>query len=162
MCAPTSTPPGHIKKEQETKDVRQQEAIGRSKGGLSTKIHALVDALGNPLDFILTPGQACDLEGTDAFLPGLKAEALLADKAYDADERVIHVLKTMNIEAVIPPKSNRTEPRDYDQELYKARHLIENFFLKLKQFRAIATRYDKTARNFLGAIFLAGTYVWLN
>ena len=118
--------------------------------------------MGNPLDFILTPGQACDLEGTDAFLPGLKAEALLADKAYDADERVIHVLKTMNIEAVIPPKSNRTEPRDYDQELYKARHLIENFFLKLKQFRAIATRYDKTARNFLGAIFLAGTYVWLN
>jgi len=129
---------------------------------LTTKIHAIVDALGNPLDFILTPGQSCDLEGADAFLPGLTAAALLADKAFDADERVMDVLKEKGIEAVIPPKSNRKEQRAYDEELYKARHLIENFFLKLKQFRAIATRYDKTARNFLGAVFLAGAYVWLN
>ena len=63
--------------------------------------------------------------------------------------------------AVIPPKGNRKEPRPYDKELYKARHLIENFFAKLKQFRAIATRYDKTARNFLAAIHLAAAYVWL-
>jgi transposase len=129
---------------------------------LSTKIHALVDALGNPLDFLLTPGQACDLEGTDAFLPGLSAGALLADKAYDADERVLKALEEKGIEAVIPPKSNRKQQRDYDKDLYKTRHLVENFFLKLKQFRAIATRYDKTARNFLGAVFLAGAYLWLN
>lgn len=144
---------------QDTQDVRQQEVIGRSKGGLSTKIHAMVDALGNPLDFILTPGQACDLEGADAFLPDLQADALLADQAFDADERVLKILEEKGIQAVIPPKSNRKAPRDYDEELDKARHLIENFFLKLKQFRAIATRYDKTARNFLGAVFLAGAYI---
>jgi len=142
--------------------VREREAIGRSKGGLSTKIHALVDAAGRPLDFILTPGQACDLEGSDAFLPDVQAGALLADKAFDADERVLKVLAQKGIEAVIPPKANRKEKRPYDQALYKARHLIENFFLKLKQFRAIATRYDKTAQNFLGAVFLAGAYIWLN
>ena len=142
--------------------MREREAIGRSKGGLSSKIHALVDALGNPLDFMLTAGQACDLEGSDAFLPELKAGALLADKAFDADERVLKILAQKEIEAVIPPKSNRKEKRLYDEALYKARHLIENFFLKLKQFRAIATRYDKTAQNFLGAVFLAGAYIWLN
>ena len=142
--------------------MREREAIGRSKGGLSTKIHALVDAAGRPLDFILTPGQACDLEGSDAFLPDVQAGALLADKAFDADERVLKVLAQKGIEAVIPPKANRKEKRPYDQALYKARHLIENFFLKLKQFRAIATRYDKTAQNFLGAVFLAGAYIWLN
>ena len=129
---------------------------------MSTKIHALVDAAGRPLDFILTPGQACDLEGSYAFLPDVQAGALLADKAFDADERVLKVLAQKGIEAVIPPKANRKEKRPYDQALYKARHLIENFFLKLKQFRAIATRYDKTAQNFLGAVFLAGAYIWLN
>lgn len=129
---------------------------------MSTKIHAIVDALGNPLDFLLTPGQACDLEGTDAFLPALTAGALLADKAYDADERVLKMLAERGIDAVIPSKSNRKQQRSFDEDLYKARHLVENFFLKLKQFRAIATRYDKTARNFLGAVFLAGAYVWLN
>ena len=71
---------------------RRDQAIGRSKGGLSTKIHALVDALGNPLDFILTPGQAHDLQGADALLPDMAAETLLADKAFDADERVIEPL----------------------------------------------------------------------
>ena len=101
---------------------------------MSTKIHALVDALGNPLDFLLTPGQACDLEGTDAFLPGLSAGALLANKAYDADERVLKALEEKGIEAVIPPKSNRKQQRDYDKDLYKTRHLVENFFLKLKPY----------------------------
>jgi len=136
--------------------------VGRSKGGLTTKIHALVDALGNPVDFIITPGQACDLEGSDAFLPNITAEAVLADKAFDADERVIKPLEQAGIKIVIPPKSNRKNPRIYDEYLYKSRHLIENFFAKLKQFRAIATRYDKSARNFLAAVFLVGAYIWLN
>ena len=87
---------------------------------------------------------------------------MLADKAYDADDRVIKPLQAAGKAIVIPPKRNRKEPRFYDMKLYKARHLIENFFCKLKQFRAIATRYDKTARNFLGAVFLAGASVWLN
>jgi len=129
---------------------------------LSTKIHALVDALGNPLAFMLTPGQAHDLEGADALLPQMAADTLLADKAFDADKRVIEPLLAAGKTAVIPPKSNRKIQRDYDKEAYKARHLIENFFCKLKQFRAIATRYDKTARNFLAAIHLAAAIIWLN
>ena len=127
----------------------EDQAIGRSKGGLSTKIHALVDALGNPLAFFLTPGQAHDLEGADALLPQMQADTLLADKAFDADERVIEPLLAAGKTLVIPPKSNRKVQRAFDKEMYKARHLIENFFCKLKQYRAIATRYDKTARNFL-------------
>jgi len=129
---------------------------------LSTKIHATVDALGNPTGFHLTPGQAHDLLGADALLPALEADALLADKAYDADERVIRPLRDAGIEPVIPPKANRKEPRSYDKDLYKARSLIEIFFCKLKQFRAIATRYDKTARNFLAAVNLAAAVIWLN
>lgn len=111
---------------------------------------------------MLTPGQAHDLNGADGLLPDLKAEALLADKAYDADERVLVPLQNAGITAVIPSKSNRIIQRDYDKDLYEARHLIENFFCKLKQYRAIATRYDKTARNFLAAIYLASTVIWLN
>jgi len=87
---------------------------------------------------------------------------LIADKAFDADERVLEPLAAAGKTAVIPPRANRLVKRDYDRDLYKTRHLIENFFAKLKQFRAIATRYDKTARNFLAAIHLAASVVWLN
>ncbi len=88
-------------------------------------------------------------------MPDLEAQALLADKAYDADERVLVPLQNAGMIAVIPAKSNRIIQRDYDKDLYEARQLIENFFCKLKQYRAIATRYDKTARNFLAAVYLA-------
>ena len=129
---------------------------------MSTKIHALVDALGNPLAFFLTPGQAHDLEGADALLPQMQADTLVADKAFDADERVIEPLLAAGKTLVIPPKANRKVQRPFDKEMYKARHLIENFFCKLKQFRAIATRYDKTARNFLAGIQLAAAVILLN
>jgi transposase len=129
---------------------------------LSTKIHTLVDALGNPLGFFLSGGQAHDLIGADHLLPSMQAETLIADKAFDADTRVIAPLAAAGKTAVIPPKANRRLPRDFDRDLYKARHLIENFFAKLKQFRAIATRYDKTARNFLAAVHLAAAAIWLN
>lgn len=129
---------------------------------MTTKIHATCDALGNPTGFHLTPGQAHDLEGADVLLPGIDAETVIADKAFDADERVIEPLQQAGKTIVIPPKSNRTVPRAYDENLYKARHLIENFFARLKQFRAIATRYDKRATNFLGAIYLTASMTWLN
>ena len=112
--------------------------------------------------FLLTPGQESDLSGADALLPRMEAKALLADKAYDADERVLKLLDKAGKTAVIPPKRNRTVQRKYDKELDKERHLIENFFCKLKQFRAIATRYDKTARNFLAAVYLIGAVILLN
>lgn len=95
-------------------------------------------------------------------MPPLEAKTILADKGYDAEYRVLNPLREAGKESVIPPKKNRKEQRGYDKELYKARHLIENFFCRLKQYRAIATRYDKTARNFLAAIYLAATIVWLN
>ena len=110
----------------------------------------------------LSPGQAHDLAGADALLPDLAAHMLIADKAFDAEERVLKPLERAGKTAVIPPKGNRKEPRPYDKDLYKARHLIENFFAKLKQFRAIATRYDKRATNFLAAIHLAAATIWLN
>ncbi len=129
---------------------------------MSTKIHALVDALGNPLAFFLTPGQAHDLDGADKLLPQMQADILLADKAFDADKRVIEPLLGAGKTLVIPQKSRRKIKRGFDKELYEARHLIENFFCKLKQYRAIATRYDKTAGNFLASIHLAAAVIWLN
>ena len=128
---------------------------------MSTKIHATVDALGNPTGFHLSGGQACDLDGADVLLPDISAKTILADKGYDADVRVLEPLTRAGKIAVIPPKRHRTNQRFYDKHLYRARHLIENFFGKLKQFRAIATRYDKTARNFLAAIHLAAAAIWL-
>jgi transposase len=95
-------------------------------------------------------------------LPEMAADTLLADKAFDADERVIARLQARGKSVVIPPRSNRKIRRDFDKDAYKARHLIENFFCKLKQYRAIATRYDKTARNFAAAIHLAAAIIWLN
>ena len=131
---------------------------------MTTKIHASCDALGNPTGFHLTPGHAHDLEGADKLLPHLleTIQAFLADKAYDAQERVLNLLAKAGVTPVIPPKSNRTQQRNYDKDLYQARHLIENFFAKLKHYRAIATRYDKRAHNFLGTIYLAASVIWLN
>jgi transposase len=95
-------------------------------------------------------------------VPQIAAMTLIADKGYDAEARVLAPLRAVGKEAVIPPRRNRTDQRAYDQDLYQARHLIENFFCKLKQFRAIATRYDKTKRNFLAAIYLAASAILLN
>jgi len=137
------------------------QPIGRSKGGLSTKIHALVDALGNPLRFLLTPGQAHDLIGADALLPQMAAEVLIGDTAYDADEGVLKPLASAGKSTVIPPRQNRTTPCQFDQALYQTRHQIENFFLTQTN-RGIATRYDKTARNFLAALHLAAATICRN
>ncbi len=87
---------------------------------------------------------------------------MLADRAFDADERGITPLEKAGKKVVIPSKKSRKIKRDLDQELYKKRHRIENFFAKLKQFRAIATRYDKTAQNFLAAVYLVAATIWLN
>ena len=141
---------------------KRDQAIGRSKGGLTTKIHTRTDALGNPTGFYLTGGAAHELCGSDELLDVSISQTWLADKAYDADARVIEPIKAVQGNAVIPSKCHRLQPRDFDKELYKARHLIENFFAKIKQYRAIATRYDKLASHFLSAIHLVSCVVWLN
>lgn len=129
---------------------------------ISSKIHATTDALGNPTSFALTPGQTHDLDGADLLLSEIQAEIVITDKAFSTEDRVIIPLKKAGKGIVIPSKSNAKKPRDYDKHLYKSRHLIENFFAKLKQYRGIATRYDKTARNFLSAVYLAAAVIWLN
>jgi len=100
--------------------------------------------------------------GADHLLGEMEADTLIADKAFDADARVIEPLTARGKKTVIPAKANRRKPRRFDRDLYKARHLIENFFAKLKHYRAIATRYGKTARNFLAAVHLAASVIWLN
>ena len=105
---------------QEQKKNEGGQAIGRSRGGLSTKIHALVDALGNPTQFVLTGGQVHDLDGADILVPQLESDALLADKAYDAEDRVLALLAKAGKKAVIPQKKNRKKHRSYDKSLYQS------------------------------------------
>ncbi len=134
--------------------------MGRSRGGFSTKIHILVDALGNPVEFILTGGQEADVTHAEQLMKGQKAGAFIADKAYDSDA-VVRAAKRQGAEAVIPSKKNRKVPREYDKHLYKDRKKVEWFINLLKQYRRVATRYEKTARNFLGFVHLASIMILL-
>jgi transposase len=115
----------------------------------------------NPTGFHLTTGQSHDLEGADVLLKDTPGQIVIADKAYDAQTRVVQPLLDKGKEVVIASRSTRKQLREHDRRLYKERHLVENFFARLKQYRAIATRCDKTARNFLGAIHLVASMVWL-
>ena len=128
---------------------------------MTTKIHALTDALGNPCNLMLTPGQSHDLTCAQPLLEDVDPGAVLADKAYDAD-LLINALNRRAITPVIPPKANRKVKRDCDFALYCERNLIERFFNKIKHYRGIATRYDKLARNFLGAVQLVAAIILLN
>jgi putative transposase len=136
------------------------QGLGRSRGGLSTKIHAAGDALGLPLRLIGTPGQRNDITAAHDLVDGLDAGALLADKGYDAGH-LIEKLEKTGTEIVIPPKRDRKTQRAYDTALYKERNRIERFFNKLKQFRRVATRYDKLLANFMGFVKLAAITIWL-
>lgn len=109
----------------------------------------------------LTPGQASDLGQAQPLLVGVSPRAFLADKAYDADALIL-ALEARGVTPVIPPKANRVAPRQCDFALYRERNLVERFFNKLKHFRAIATRYDKLAQNFLAAVHLVSAIILLN
>lgn len=141
-------------------DESQDQALGRSKGGFTTKIHVMVDALGNPLDFVLTGGQAADITQAYTLIKGVKATYALMDKAYDAD-KLIEQLRAQDIIPVIPPKANRKEPREYDKHIYKERHLIECFIGKLKQFRRVFSRFEKWAKNYTNFVRFAAALIWL-
>jgi len=120
----------------------------------------IVDALGNPLALSLTGGQVHDITQADTLLALVEPQALLADKGYDAD-RFVESLTARAIEVVIPPKSNRKVKRDCDFALYRERNIVERFFNMIKHFRAIATRYEKTAQNFLAGLHLVCALAWL-
>ena len=142
------------------KKTQTEEAQGRSRGGLSTKIHAAVDSLGNPVRIIITAGQTSDYQKADDLITGFQADYVIADKGYDSDAFVLTINST-GAQAVIPPRSNRKERRDYDYILYKERNLVERFFQKLKNYRRIATRYERLAINYISMLALVSTIIWL-
>ena len=136
------------------------QGLGRSRGGLSTKIHAATGALGLPVRLIASPGQRNDIAFAHDLIDGIDADRAIADKGYDADHLVDRIAQS-GVDAVIPPKRNRKVQRTYDVDLYKERNRIERFFNKLKQFRRVATRYDKLLANFMGFVKLAAIAIWL-
>jgi transposase len=138
----------------------QKQAIGRSRGGRNTKIHALADAKGRLLSILLTGGEAHDCPPAQRLIRRTKAAfKLLGDKAYDSAE-LRQWLKRRGTKPVVPNRSNRKQPFSFDRKSYKQRHRIENAFGRLKDFRRIFTRYDRLARNFLASVCLAAAIVW--
>jgi putative transposase len=127
---------------------------------LSTKIHAAGDALGLPVRLIGGPGQENDMARAQELICGLEAEHVIADKGYDAGS-LVETVQDRGAEPVIPPRSCWKTPRSYDKDLYKERNKIERFFNRLKQFRRVATRYDKLLANFMGFVKLAAIALWL-
>jgi transposase len=136
------------------------QGLGRSRGGFSTKIHLIADAHGNPVDFVLSPGQMHESRHAISLLVGVEAECVLGDRAYDGSP-IREAIAAMGADAVIPPHPRRKEPASYDRYLYRARHAIENLFAKLKQYRSLATRYDKTMRNYSAMVAIACLLTWL-
>ncbi len=139
---------------------QENQALGRSRGGFSTKIHASVDALGNPLRFLLTGGQRHDITQAEDLIADFDFERVIADRSYDAEE-FLNRIAEKDAEAVIPSRKNRKEPREYDRHLYKERHLIECFFNKIKHFRRLFSRFEKLDQRLLGFLSFAGALIWL-
>lgn len=127
---------------------------------MTTKIHAAVDGLGEPVRLIATAGQKSDIGQAEALIEGFEPDYVLADRAYDADRFHDAILDKQAI-PVIPPMPKRRFQHSYDAEIYKERNRIERFFNKLKQFRRIATRYDKLIANFMGFVMLAAIHIQL-
>lgn len=142
--------------------MKGMQHIGVSRGGKNTKIHALVDGLGNPIRVLFTSGEVHDSQEALALLEGfeINGSAVLGDKAFGT-VGILTYIRTSGAIVVIPPKSNTIEPWECDYYRYKERHLVECFFNKLKHFRRIATRYDKLSTMFQAFVFLACIMIWL-
>jgi transposase len=141
---------------------QDREALGRSRGGFSTKIHLRTNAQGNPLTFEISGGEVHEVNAYEALmeLHDGRPEKLLGDKGYDSDA-IRDDLAERGIEAVIPPRSNRKVQIEYDREAYKHRNLVERRVNRIKQFRRIATRYEKTARAYLSMLSIAAAMLWI-
>jgi len=136
------------------------QGIGRSRGGLSTKCHLVVDALGLPITFEITEGQRHDSKAAAQLVARVLSQCLLADKAYDSDD-FRNALAAQGCTPVIPSNGSRAQKLPYDQELYKARSEIECTFNHLKQARRFATRYEKTLRNYAAIVAIGCALLWL-
>lgn len=142
------------------KDQQEQEGLGRSCGGFSTKIHAVCDALGNPLHFIITAGQRHDAPLAVPLIQGMRAENLLADKGYDSDD-IRNFARQNGMVPHIPPRDNRLEERPYDKHLYKERHKVECLFGFLKHYRRLFARFDKSKQNFTAFLHFVAALQWI-
>jgi transposase len=136
------------------------QALGRSRGGFSTKVHVTVESLGLPLRFLLTGGQASDFTQAKALIEGFAFDHLLGDKGYDS-QALVQSIADSGAVAVIPSRSNRKQPRDYDRYRYRERHVIECFINKIKHFRRIFSRFDKLDRSYLGFLGFVAALIWL-
>ena len=135
------------------------EDAGSTKGGINTKLHAAVDAHGMSVKFLITAENQAGCTLGTALFEGVPLQFVLADKAYDTDTIIGYLLSRQAV-PVIPPKSNRKTQRDYDKYLYKLRHLVENYFQKVKSWRGLSTRYVKTTRSFSSYLNIFNTLMW--
>jgi transposase len=137
-----------------------EQALGRSRGGFSTKIHILVDGLGNPLRLHLTAGQCHDSPYAPVLLAGLTFERVIADRGY-AGQAVIDLVIECGAEAIIPPHQRSKQSRDFERWWYRERHLVECFINKIKHFRRVFSRFDKLAHRYLGFVQFTSVLIWL-
>lgn len=142
------------------KDSQKEQSLGRCVSGFTCKINAMVDALGNPLKFILSPGQQHDVKEAPSLVEDIEGADVLADKAYD-DDKFIESIERKGCRPIIPPRKNRKNLRNYDKDIYKERHLIECFFGKIKYFRRVFSRFDKTAQAYPGFLNFVAVNIWL-
>lgn len=136
------------------------EALGRGRGGFGSKLHAALNPLGHPIRVELTGSEAADSPRLPGLIAGLAAAAVLADKGYDSDANRA-AIAAAGAEPCIPPRRSRTAVIEYDRHLYKERNVAERYFGRLKQYRRVATRYDKRAANFLGFVWVASIALML-
>jgi transposase len=139
---------------------QEEQALGRSRGGFGTKLHGGFNGLGQPVDLILTPGQASDVGQAEALLGDHEPEAVVADRGYDK-KALVEEIESRGAEAVIPTQKNRAEQREVDRHLYRERNVCERFWAQAKQFRRVATRYEKKAANFLAFAWVAALTVMM-
>lgn len=139
---------------------QDEQALGRSRGGFGTKLHGGFNGLGQPVELILTPGQASDIGQADALLADHAPEVVIADRGYDK-KALVDRIEARGGEAVIPTQKNRAEQREIDPHLYRERNVCERFWAQAKQYRRVATRYEKKAANYLAFAWLAAIMVML-
>jgi transposase len=140
------------------KNTQEEECLGRSRGGYGTKVHVLTEGEGKPVVIILTPGNDHDITQAKNLTKDLRNTTVIADKGYDSQEYVETLLKN-NCKAVIPSRSSNKIQREIDRNTYKQRHHIENFFSKIKCFRRICTRFDKTASSYISWWHIASFFI---
>ena len=139
---------------------QQEQCLGRSRGGFSSKIHLLADTLGYPLEFILTGGERHDMSQVESLLAPFQFDAVIADKGYDSGP-LRDLLAAQQVEVVIPSRRYRRQPRDYDRIRYRERNIVERFINRTEWYRRTFTRYEKLARRFMAFLHFAATLIWL-